>query len=668
MKIEPLRDAIPYRTFLDESIVDLREEGVLKGYWLIGPSPDSCDADNLFARSEQLGKSPIHFRDGDAIQVIWDRQPATAPPVLQYAHPAAAMVHAELRERFDAQQHWVSPCRLYLSHQFEKPIKNLARELLLTTGGPQQIGSHDLLRQHALGRFQAFEDAVKGAVGLTCMANTDMFNDLLHHITYRDVPAALPEPWVRLNQVMACEWQVNGLYPMMAGWHLRPIVITLYPNETLPQTLSVLLEHPGYLTLSIRYRCLSPYQAQKNLDAEKPFWRQTVLGDFVKIIKSLFGTREDPGDDAFAQIAEINEAIDASRSGTSFGTVSCIVIVRDRDPDQADMRTHNLTGLLNGKGMLARIETIGAEKAIRSTWPGHLLMTKDQYEANRYRIKLTGFNFWDLAMPRKLWEGTPTIDSSQVPPGTPTPLVCSGTAGEPFHYPLAANGVMHFLGIGTTGSGKSTWTNAFICALLGLPNLGRIVLMDSSLAKSSFVFSHLIDAEYHEVGAKESIPLCPLALLDKEGGLQWLAGWFERLFFRRKGFELDETESKDFMNALQDVRMYKNTSPDDSKRGKGRNLLDLFAALHGGTEGRNRIRKILDEIISYYGHILGGDPVDLGNNRITVYQLSGLNGVPKYIATPAKELILYNTIANLDGSPSWVIWDEFWDAVGDDTS
>jgi type IV secretory pathway VirB4 component len=147
-----------------------------------------------------------------------------------------------------------------------------------------------------------------------------------------------------------------------------------------------------------------------------------------------------------------------------------------------------------------------------------------------------------------------------------------------------------------------------------------------------------------------------------------VAGWFERLFFRHKGFELDETESKDFMNALQDVRMYKNTSPDDIERGKGRNLLDLFAALHGGTEGRNRIRKILDEIISYYGHILGGDPVHLGNNRITVYQLSGLNGVPKYIATPAKELILYNTIANLDGSPSWVIWDEFWDAAGDDTS
>ena len=33
---------------------------------------------NLLAHAEQLGKSPVHLRTGDAIQVVFDRQPAPA--------------------------------------------------------------------------------------------------------------------------------------------------------------------------------------------------------------------------------------------------------------------------------------------------------------------------------------------------------------------------------------------------------------------------------------------------------------------------------------------------------------------------------------------------------------------------------------------------------------
>ena len=60
--VRPLADAIPYRQFLKEGVVDLRDDGILKGYWVVGPSPDSCDEANLLARAEQLGQSPVHQR------------------------------------------------------------------------------------------------------------------------------------------------------------------------------------------------------------------------------------------------------------------------------------------------------------------------------------------------------------------------------------------------------------------------------------------------------------------------------------------------------------------------------------------------------------------------------------------------------------------------------
>jgi type IV secretory pathway VirB4 component len=217
------------------------------------------------------------------------------------------------------------------------------------------------------------------------------------------------------------------------------------------------------------------------------------------------------------------------------------------------------------------------------------------------------------------------------------------------------------LGIGSTDSGKSTLAAVLACAIQGILD-SHLTWLD--LGHSSFVLAHLLGAEYHDVGDPDSTPLCPLALLDRPTGLQYLMGWFERLFFRRKEFELDEEGSKDLREALMDVRGNKGwdgvTPP--------RHLRRLYTALRTGTAQRTRMRSILDEMIESYGYIFGGEPTDATNNRITVYELSNLDTAPKYISTPAKELLLYNTMIGLNGKPGWVIWDEFWDAIGDDTS
>src|SRR5215831_2133031 len=96
-----LSDAAPYRSFIKgyQGVVDQRDDGIVQGFWCNGPSPDSHDDANLFAKTDQLGKSPVHLRTGDAIQVVFDRQPAPLPPDLHYARPAAALVMAEIREQ-----------------------------------------------------------------------------------------------------------------------------------------------------------------------------------------------------------------------------------------------------------------------------------------------------------------------------------------------------------------------------------------------------------------------------------------------------------------------------------------------------------------------------------------------------------------------------------------
>ena len=218
--------------------MDLRDEGILKGLWLVGPSPDIAGDAELLGRSEQAAKSVIHLRTGDAIQIVYSRRPATPPPALNYAHPAAAIVMAEMREKFVREEHWVTLTRGYLSHQYERPLKNTIRAMMSGGSEPQRLNNHDLLCQQALGRFQSMQDGLTNIVGLQPMTSLETFRSLLYHVTYRDLPAPLPEPHVRLNRVIACDWQVNGEKPMMGEWHLRPIVITLIAANVLILILS----------------------------------------------------------------------------------------------------------------------------------------------------------------------------------------------------------------------------------------------------------------------------------------------------------------------------------------------------------------------------------------------------------------------------------------------
>ena len=108
--------------------------------------------------------------------------------------------------------------------------------------------------------------------------------------------------------------------------------------------------------------------------------------------------------------------------------------------------------------------------------------------------------------------------------------------------------------------------------------------------------------------------------------------------------------------------MFGCASSPTSDGQSGRHLHDLYAALPAGRaagDQRTRMRAIVKELAEDYGYIFGGEPTDATDNRITVYELSNLDTAPKYISTPAKELILYNTMIGLNGRPGWVFWDEY---------
>jgi len=149
------------------------------------------------------------------------------------------------------------------------------------------------------------------------------------------------------------------------------------------------------------------------------------------------------------------------------------------------------------------------------------------------------------------------------------------------------------------------------CAYLGITN-ARIAWLD--LDYSSFVLAHLLgdQADYRDLGTQDTPPLCPLALLDQPDGLDWLFGWFERLF-ARWNFELDERQSEEFAFCLREARR------------TGVRTIGGLRALIPGEQGR--IRRILRQYSTYWKHIFDGNAANAPTKPVTVYELRGLAGL-----------------------------------------
>ena len=655
MKDESLPSILPWRGFFPDGAVDLRGNGVMVGYNLTGPSPESSTLADIASCSRQLADALLHLGTGDMVQVLYHRLPAIEPPERHFACRAAALVDAERRAQFAAENHWITLTRLYLTHQFENPLKSWLRAAMLASNGPQRQARNDLLREYALSRFSAFEDAAASAVSLSRLSPLETFRDLIMtvtcHDTYHEFPAAMPEPHVRLNEVIGCEHFIGGQEPYINGFHLRPLCITGYPAQTVPQILAVLLRHRGRMTVSARFICLDPYDARQQLELEKKHWNREILGTVWNTVKGWFGRNVKADHDTTEQLADINAAIAASAAGMTFGWATIVAAVRDDDPERADLRRRDLQRDCHALGIMAHLEDMNATEAIEGTWPAN-------GTSNIRRPLITGANFADLVLPADHWPGLPYVDCEFYPRQTPTPLICGGAGSKtPFYYPTHIDGVGNQLIIGPVGTGKSSLIGTMITAYAAIPS-ARIVCLD--VDHSSFVLAHLMQGDYRDIGSPDTPPLNPMAFLDLPGGLPFLYGWFERLFKRWKDFELSERAFEDFSLALR-----------TAQREGVRSLAGLRALIHSdGPDERGKIRRILQQYIEAWGHIFNaeGAPPNETIPLLTVFEMRGLMSYDKRVSAPATELVLQSVLCRLNGEPCWIFIDEAWALLSDPTS
>ena len=646
-----LSSVIPYG-LPENGILDLRGKGFVVGYDLIGPSAEIANFTERVRCSDQVARALPQLGSGDMVHIINHHLPAPPPYEHTYDSKAAATVMGEMYDQFTHEQHWLSPARLYLAHHYPGQIQGAVQAMLAAGQGPSRHRQQQLLTDYARRRFEAFEDASSDGITLRRLTDSELFNDLRLCITYDEYPAIPPAPNVPWFQVLASQHLYNDAR-MMNGFHLRAICLRLYPARTQPQLLAVLLKRPGRMLISSRYLCRDKVEAQTDLEKQHKYWNRSGMDSLLKVFRMAAnrGQAVAGNQHQIDMKADIDDATVAAQAGEPFGWLTTTIIGRDPNEQAVEEWARATIREIHALGMSAVVEDYHTARAILESWPGNLL-TADRTKAVRLRTPMvTGHNFTDLTLPHTPWHGTPYIDSEFYPPATPTPLVCGG-----FYFPTHVGGVGSQIILGPAGTGKSSLLALMACAYLGIRN-AQIAWLDMDY--SAYVLTHLLDGSYQDIGNDETPPLCPLAILDEQGGVQTLANWFERLFERWQ-YQMTERESEDFQYFLSKAR-------SDGVR----SLIEFTGMLPGDYR---RIKTILRHYFTFWKHIFGWDHIkhkdyhQSTDAQVMVYEMRGLTNLGKRAAAPATELILHNIISRLDGSPTWVFADEFWSILGDEIS
>jgi type IV secretion system protein VirB4 len=649
---ETVDQLIPYRCFgRDPNEIDVRGTGMMLGFSMQGPSPETETPTTRLALAQQVTAAFTRLGTGDTIDIIFNRLQAEEPPPRSYPSEAARLIDQEHRERFRAANYWVNRTSLFLTHHYEHLAWRYFHELLFSVH--RATSTTDQARQRARQHFASFHDAIGDELNIKPFTSAAMLRELNLIINGIDMPILIPEESIRLNHVLANQYQVNGGDPRIGQIYQRPISIDIYPTYTFPQMLAALLQEKGDMMLACRFICRDPYDTQEDLRRKRVHWGQADLGKWSDIFFRAAGWQQviKRNEHAREMSRELDEeVIPAANAGMPMGFARITAIIRDKDATRCEDRTHDTVKNMNRLGITARIEDVYAAELIEETWPGNPTTSVRKPNSGPRQPNVKGSTFVNFALPLDRWPGSDFIDCEFFDQQPPAPFIGAGN----FNFPTHDDGVGNQVWFGPIGAGKSAMMGNLVSGLTAIPE-ARIFWLD--LDYSSFILSHLLDADYHDVGSEDSPGINPLVMLDEPNGHQWLLDWFIRIFARWQ-IDLKADQIDNLANALY-----------NAKKNGDRSLRNIQGYIYSDYQNLKWVLLRYSQG-GYYGHVFDhpGSNLEVGNNQLSVFEVRRLRDLGKKAAAPALEIILHRIINSMDGCPVWVFFDEFWNFLGDETS
>jgi type IV secretion system protein VirB4 len=647
-----LPDYLPWAALVAPGVVLQKDAILQKTIAFRGPDLASSLEAEFVSAIARLNNGLRRLGSGWALFVEAQRFASNDYPSSTWRHAAAWVIDTERRNSFqDAGTHFESS--YYLTFAWRLPADAHSRIGAYFYDDPEAKldAKTSLLRD--LEQFQRtvteIVDILKGVFPEVGELDDEQTLSYLHStISTHRHPVRVPETPMYLDALLPDMSLTPGDIPMLGSHFVPTCTVAGFPASTLPGVLDALNHLQTEYRWVTRFLCMDKTESQGFIERyRKQWWAKRK--NLFKLLKEEMAKQES----ALVDNAAANKAADADAALqelgddlVSYGYLTTTISVWDEDLARARAKMQAVKKVIQGRGFVAKDETLNSTHAWLGSLPGHCY-------ANIRRPVINSLNLAHMMPVSSVWAGDEKNSHLAQVCGVGAPHVhCSTTGDTPFRLHLNVGDVGHTLILGPTGAGKSTLLSLLSLQWLKYPG-AQVIVFDKD--RSARAATLAVGGACYEPGNERApVAFQPLAAIDQPAERVW-AAQFVHTLLTSQGLEVRHE-----MQAAIDATLLNLSHVPDVKH---RTLT------HFVTEVRSHNRLLGEVLRPYtlegnYGQIFDAEADTMTGSGWTMIEMGHLMSMGHAVVIPALEYLFHRVEKRFDGRPTLMVVDEAWLFLG----
>jgi len=643
---------INYFEFVSEGVVLNRDGSFLGCFYYSGPDMDASlgqEEDQLCSQVNEIFQT---FGNGWSVHFDLIRVPAIDYPQENYFNNATSLL-IEKKRRIEYEkegEHFeniyvVSFCFLPSVVESEK-----VNNFFVQNAKKEEGTNLDFIINVFNQKLAEFEGHIASRIHIKRMSSSEVMTFLHRCITGQKHEVPVPNPPCYLNHYLGAHEFIAGLEPMVDDLYVGVITLTQFPYDNMSGVLNELSKLPFEYRFSTRFRFYDPFDAlniiseyQGKYMGMKYSAAQTIMGALGK------DPRLDPDGANRSVLTKIEETKVAQESvelgEVNYGYATFVVVVFDPSKTDCKRKMAYIRDLLNNNRFPAIIEKSNAIEAFLGSFPGEIVK-------NVRKPLISTQNLANMVALTDIWSGY-EYNPCPLYPKNSAPLFYAATSGTtPFRCSLHVGDVGHTLILGPTGAGKSVAISHIANSALRYKD-AQVYIFDKGY--SQFALTQALGGQFYDImGDNEDLSFCPLSELQDPSVQKWACGWIEKIV------ALQNVQITPVIRSAIDQAIR-----DTSKR-SSKSLSDFYLNLQND-ELKEALKQFIQIKEGYMSTLLDAKEDGFKKGKFQTFEISNLMGLGPRLSTPVLLYLFHKIQRSLTGAPTYVIIDEGWQIMLDET-
>lgn len=652
-KAKAFADILNYASFIDNGILLNKDGSLTAGFYYRASDISSMTLNDRNSLSARINTILARLGDGWAMHIDCARIKTEnyIDGKTYYKSSVTKMIENERKHYFDNVEHFENIFTIVFTYL--PPNKNISKllDMMVAEDGVKRDSGTKIL-EYFKNSINELERSLSNFVDITKMQQRTLMDELGNEIVMDDMlefinysicgdrqQVRLPSVPMYIDTIIGAKQFHTGLSPKIDNKFIGVVAIEGFPSQSFPNILNTLTELNFEYRFNTRFIFMDTQSALKDLNKLRKKWQQKTRG-FMDQLLDRPSSKVD--EHAMMMVNELDSAIAEANSGLmAYGYYSANVIVFNEDNEKLIDNISKVKSTLERLGFISRIEDINAVEAYLGSLAGHVY-------PNIRRPVINTLNLAHLIPLASIWAGEKYNSSDKFPPKSPPLMQVITTGHTPFRLNLHIGDLGHTLVFGPTGAGKSVLLANILLAFQKYPN-AKVFAFDKG--RSLFAPTLASNGVHYDIaGENSSLAFAPLSNIKTSAQIAWAEGWIESCL-RLQNVEITPRYKKLIHEAIISHKETNSTS-----------LTEFVSSLQEPN---------LRDALSHYtvsgsaGFLLDAedDGLDLSNN-VTCFEMEDLMNLGEKNILPTLLYLFKKIEDSLDGSPTIIILDEAWIALG----